>query len=497
LQGIYPGKFPGQEGKIMVKNHMFKEDIISGVRTRFSPSPTGALHLGGAHTALFNWLIARHYQGTFILRIEDTDRERSQDRFTTEILEAMTWLGLTWDEGPFRQSERLEIYHDYINRLLERGAAYCCNCPPQDLEARRQAALARGEKPRYDGHCRDLKVPPGPNTAVRFKTPRTGVTQWDDQIKGGIAFDNQELDDLVLQRADGIPTYNFAVVVDDITMGVTHVIRGEDHIPNTPRQLVIYEALGVVAPKFAHMPLMLGKDRAKLSKRHGALPAVAYREKGFLPQAMVNYLARLGWSHGDQEIFSREELIKYFTLDHVTTSPGVFDEEKLQWLNSHYLKEMPAPELARALTPFLAPLGITDPDQEYLSQVVTTLSARSKTLVEMAEAARFYFQDPRPYEAKAAQKFLTPNAVPVLQEIAARLAKLPVASEANLSQLFTELTQETGQKMVNLAQPVRVALTGKTASPGLYEIISILGREETLRRLDHAIEFAEPGSSPN
>ena len=464
------------------------------VRTRFSPSPTGALHLGGAHTALFNWLIARHFGGTFILRIEDTDRERSKAQFVTEILDAMTWLGLTWDEGPYRQSERLPIYHDYIQRLVERGAAYCCNCPPQDLEARRKDALARGEKPKYDGHCRDLKLPAGPDTAVRFKTPQTGVTHWDDQIKGPIAFDNQELDDLVIERADGIPTYNFAVVVDDLTMGVTQVIRGEDHIPNTPRQLVIYEALGVAPPLFAHMPLMLGKDRAKLSKRHGAVSVTAYREQGYLPQALVNYLARLGWSHGDQEIFSRDELIKYFNLDHVTTSPGVFDEEKLQWLNSHYFKEMPPLELARELTPFLHYLNEA-PDQEYLARVVTTLSARSKTLVEMAEAARFYFQDPRPYDAKAAQKFLTPAAVPNLREIALRLTQLPEVNEAALSQLFADLGQATGVKMVNLAQPVRVALTGRTASPGLFEIISILGRDETLRRLENAIELAERGGA--
>ena len=323
---------------------------MSEVRTRFSPSPTGALHLGGAHTALFNWLIARHYQGTFILRIEDTDQERSQEKFVTEILEAMTWMGLDWDEGPYRQMERLPLYQDYINRLLASGAAYYCNCPPMDAKAR-QAAMARGEKPKYDGHCRELNLPAGPDTAVRFKTRPTGVTHWDDQIKGPIAFDNQELDDLVLQRADGIPTYNFAVVVDDITMAVTHVIRGEDHIPNTPRQLLIYEALNVTPPLFAHMPLMLGKDRAKLSKRHGALPALAYREQGFLPQAMANYLARLGWSHGDQEIFSRQELIEFFTLDHVTKSPGIFDEEKLLWLNSHYLKEMPAPGVGQGTDP--------------------------------------------------------------------------------------------------------------------------------------------------
>jgi glutamyl-tRNA synthetase len=467
---------------------------MTEVRTRFSPSPTGALHLGGAHTALFNWLIARHYGGTFILRIEDTDKERSQEQFVTEILDAMRWLGLDWDEGPFRQSERLPIYHDYIKRLVERGAAYYCNCPPQDLEARRQAALARGEKPRYDGHCRELNLPPGPDTAVRFKTPQTGVTHWDDGIKGAIAFDNQELDDLVLQRADGIPTYNFAVVVDDITMGVTEVIRGEDHIPNTPRQLLIYKALEVPPPRFAHMPLMLGKDRAKLSKRHGAVSVTAYREQGYLPQALVNYLARLGWSHGDQEIFSREELVKYFTLDHVTKSPGVFDEEKLQWLNSHYIKEMPPPELGQELAPFLYYLE-QPPDQDYLAQVVMTLSARSKTLVEMAEAARFYFLEPRSYDAKAAQKFLTPATAAVISEIAARLADLIEVNAAAITQLFTDLAQETGQKMVNLAQPVRVALTGKTASPGLYEIISILGREETLRRLKNAVAWAEKNAA--
>jgi glutamyl-tRNA synthetase len=278
-------------------------------------------------------------------------------------------------------------------------------------------------------------------------------------------------------------------------MAVTHVIRGEDHIPNTPRQLLIYEALGIAPPLFAHMPLMLGKDRAKLSKRHGALSAMAYRDQGFLAQSLVNYLARLGWSHGDQEIFSREELIQYFTLKQVTKSPGVYDEEKLLWLNGHYIKEMPAPELARELTPFLAAQGITDPDQAYLARVVPTLSARCKTLVEMAAAARFYFLDPRPYEDKAAGKFLTPAAAPTLQEIAGRLASLPDVSEEALNRLFTDLAQSTGQKMVNLAQPVRVALTGKTASPGLYEIIHILGREETLRRINHGLEFAERGDT--
>jgi glutamyl-tRNA synthetase len=466
---------------------------MAEVRTRFSPSPTGSLHLGGAHTALFNWLIARHFNGTFILRIEDTDKERSKEEFVEEILTAMRWLGLDWDEGPYRQSERLPIYQDYINRLLEKQAAYYCNCPPEDLEARRQAALARGDKPKYDGRCRNRGLPKGPDTAVRFKTPPIGVTRWNDAIKGPIAFDHQELDDLVLQRADGIPTYNFAVVVDDITMRVTHVIRGEDHIPNTPRQLLIYQALGAPPPLFAHMPLMLGKDRAKLSKRHGALSILTYREQGFLPQALNNYLARLGWSHGDQEIFSREELIRYFSLEHVTTSPGVYDEEKLLWLNSHYLKETPPPELARLLAPFVERiLGVTA-HPEYLAKVAATLSARAKTLVEMAEMARFYFLDPRPYEDKAAAKFLTAANVPLLEEVARRIAALEPLSEEALAGIFTTLAAETGRKMKDVAQPVRLALTGKTASPGLYEIISILGKDKTLNRIENAIKWAQGG----
>lgn len=463
---------------------------MSEVRTRFSPSPTGSLHLGGAHTALFNWLIARHFQGAFILRIEDTDKERSKEEFVTEILDAMGWLGLNWDEGPYRQSERLPIYLEYIERLLVKGAAYYCDCQPEDLKLRREAALARGDKPKYDGRCRHRDLKPGPHTAVRFKGPETGVTRWPDLIKGHIAFDNQELDDLVILRTDGIPTYNFAVVVDDITMRITQIIRGEDHIPNTPRQIQIYEALGAELPEFAHMPLMLSTDRGKLSKRRGAKSVLEYRERGFLPQSLGNYLARLGWSHGDQEIFTREELIQYFTLEHATTSPGVFDEEKLLWVNSQQIKALPPAELARELTPFLARAGIEAPDQEYVARAVPTLSARCHTLVEMAEAARFYFQDPRPYEEKGAKKFLTAAAVPILQEVARRLESLPEFSEAAINQLFHDLAAETGLKMVNLAQPVRLALTGRTASPGLFEIINILEKPQTLQRIKTAIGFA-------
>ena len=462
---------------------------MAQVRTRFSPSPTGSLHLGGAHTALFNWLFARHHRGVFLLRIEDTDKERSEERFTAEILESLTWLGLGWDGEIFRQSERLSIYHDYIERLLQAGAAYACDCEPADLEARRQAALAQGKKPRYNGACRDKGLKQGPNTAVRFKTPHTGVTHWQDLIKGPIAFENQELDDLVLLRADGIPTYNFAVVVDDLTMEVTHIIRGDDHIPNTPRQLLIYAALNAAPPLFAHMPLMLGQDRSKLSKRHGALPILTYRERGFLAHTLINYLARLGWSHGDQEIFSLEELIRFFSLKQVGKAAGIFDEEKLLWLNGHYLKETPAPALAQTLVPYLAPLGIPDPDPVYLAKVVTTLRARSKTLVEMADAARFYFHDPRPYDPQAAAKFLYPENAPLLTEIAGRIQALPDLEEASITQMLQDLAAATNRKMVNVAQPLRVALTGKTISPGLTEIIPILGKEEVLKRINQALNF--------
>jgi glutamyl-tRNA synthetase len=469
---------------------------MTQVRTRFSPSPTGALHLGGAHTALFNWLFARHYGGVFILRIEDTDQERSQEHFVDEILESMRWMGLDWDEGPFRQSERLDIYNDFVNRLLAAGHAYYCDCDPGDLEERRKAALARGEKPRYDGRCQDRGLPAGPNTAVRFKTPQTGTTHWEDQIKGHIAFENQELDDLVIRRADGIPTYNLAVVVDDITMNVSHIIRGDDHISNTPRQILIYQALGEPTPLFGHMPLMLGKDRTKLSKRHGAMPVLAYRDRGILSHTLNNYLARLGWSHGDQEIFSKEELISYFSLQHVGKAPGVHDDEKLLWLNSHYLKTSDDHELARLLPPFLAPVGINAPDRDYLAKVAATLKTRSKTLMEMAEAARFYFQDPRPYEAKGAQKFLIADTIPIFKGAMEVIEMLPDLSEETLTDMLKNLAEEHGVKMVAVAQPLRVALTGRTASPSLTDVIALLDKQESKRRLAWALEFIAQGGEP-
>jgi glutamyl-tRNA synthetase len=466
---------------------------MTQVRTRFSPSPTGALHLGGAHTALFNWLFARHHGGVFILRIEDTDQERSKEHFVEEIQESLRWMGLDWDEGPFRQSERLHIYNEFTTRLLEAGAAYHCDCDPEDLEERRKTALARGDKPRYDGRCRDRGLPAGPNRAVRFKTPQIGTTCWQDQIKGHIAFENQELDDLVIRRADGIPTYNLAVVVDDITMNVSHIIRGDDHISNTPRQLLIYQALDAPPPLLGHMPLMLGKDRTKLSKRHGALPVLAYRDRGILPHTLNNYLARLGWSHGDQEIFSREELIRYFALHQVGKAPGVHDDEKLLWLNSHYLKSSDDHELARELVPFLAPLGVAAPDLDYLARVAATLKTRSKTLVEMAEAARFYFQDPRPYEANGAKKFLTPDTAPILRSAMTALESLPDLAEDTLTGMLKDLAGKANVKLVAVAQPLRVALTGRTASPSLTDVIALLDKGESIKRLHQALDFIAQG----
>jgi glutamyl-tRNA synthetase len=456
-------------------------------RTRFSPSPTGYFHIGGARTALFNWLFARHHQAVFILRIEDTDLERSQKLYEDDIIASLQWLGLDWDEGPYHQSERLETYKFYAQELLNRGAAYYCDCPPEELEKQREQAKARGDKPRYNGHCRERGLKAGSNTALRFRSPLEGVTHWDDLTRGPIAFDNTELDDLVIMRADGVSTYNFAVVADDITMAITHVIRGDDHIPNTPRQILIYEALGAPLPHFAHIPMILGPDRAKLSKRHGAPSVMDYRDMGYLPEAVVNFLARLGWSHGDQEIFSQEELIRYFSLEHVGKAASIFDTEKLSWLNGHYLREKPAPELAPFLQEFLEIIAIHVTDLDHLAKVVKTLQPRSHTLADMAAQARFYFEDPRPYEAKAAQKFLTANIQPVLETVGTRLAALPFWTEEAINQNFKEIQQETGLKMKEIAQAVRLALTGRTASPGLFEIMEILGREEVQRRLQTAM----------
>src|SRR6266480_734159 len=417
------------------------------VRTRFAPSPTGALHVGSVRTALFSYLFARHHGGAFVLRIEDTDRERSTEESTRAILEGLGWLGLTWDEGPYHQSERLALYRTRAEALLAAGAVYRCWCTPEELEARRQAALAAGRPPAYDRTCRERTAPPPgrPAHALRFRTPLEGETVIDDHVKGRVVFQNAELDDFIIVRSDGMPVYNFCVVVDDHDMRITHVIRGDDLLASTPRQVLLYRAFGATLPAFAHVPQILGLDKARLSKRHGATSVLAYREMGYLPDAMVNYLARLGWSHGDQELFSREELISHFSLENVGKSAGIFNPEKLEWVNFQYMKATPAPALA--------------------------------------DLCRFYLLDAITPDPKAAAKHLTPAIAPALADLSQRLAALPHWDAAAIEGAFQATLAAHGLKLGALAQPVRVAVTGGTVSPGIYEVLDVLGRERTIARL--------------
>ena len=411
------------------------------VITRFPPSPTGYLHIGGARTALFNWLFARNRGGKFILRIEDTDVERSTEESVKAILDAMEWLDLTWDEGPYFQTKRLDVYREYAQRLIDSGHAYWCECTPEELENRRNAAMAEGRKPKYEGTCRSKGLGPGPNRVLRFRTFDSGITVLRDIIKGPITFDNSELDDLVILKSDGIATYNFAVVVDDISMGVTHVIRGDDHVNNTPRQILIYRALGAKLPEFGHVPMIHGEDRSPLSKRHGATSVMEYKNMGFLPEALLNCLVRLGWSYGDQEIFSRSELIEKFTLENIGKSPGIFTMEKLLWLNAHYIKEKRPEDIVALLRPFLAQRNYPDKPDGYIAGAVRTLQARSRTLVEMADAMRFYMVNEIEFDPDAAGKFLTPEMRETFVRLISELSGLEVFDEESLEPFSGRLRQ--------------------------------------------------------
>jgi len=457
--------------------------------TRFPPSPTGYLHVGGARTALFNWLYARHHGGRFVLRLEDTDVQRSTQASVEAIFEALEWLGIDWDDGPYYQTRRLDVYRSYIQKLLDTDRAYYCTCTPDDIEAMRNAAVAQGGKPRYDGHCRDKQRLPSDNAVVRFKTPRTGTTVIEDVVKGPIVFQNGELDDFIVCRSDGMPMYNLAVVVDDITMGINTVIRGDDHVNNTPKQILLYKALEAPLPVFAHVPMVLGSDRARLSKRHGAMSVTEYRDMGYLPDAVLNYLVRLGWSHGDQEFFTREELISKFSLEHIGKSAGVFDLQKLQALNADHIQAASPGTLAAFLSPFLAARGVSDPAPEYLKAVIETLQTRSKTLLEMADGALFYFQEKIVYEAQAAQKFLKPAILESLGLLIEQLEGQDDFTETSVESAFVQTMEKSGLKLGKIAQPVRVALTGKTVSPGIFEIIRVLGKEATLKRLKQAASY--------
>lgn len=466
------------------------------VRVRFAPSPTGFLHIGGVRTALFNWVFARRHQGTFVLRIEDTDQDRSTDASIQAILEGLRWVKLDWDEGPFRQTERMELYRQHAMSLLKDGKAYWCLCKPEDLEARRKEAEAKGLSPRYDGRCRTLGITnPAGEAALRFMAPQEGQTVIDDLIKGEVVFENNILDDLIILRSNGYPTYNFSVVVDDALMNISHVVRGDDHLTNTPRQIPIFEALGYPLPRFGHLPMILGSDKARLSKRHGATSVMAYKDMGYLPDAVVNYLVRLGWSYGDQELFTREELIAKFSFDRVQTSAAVFNPEKLLWINAQYIQHGSPAEIVQELRPLLDQAGLGEEasrvDSDWLGRLVVLVRERTKTLVDMVHWVTPYFGEEPVMEEAAAKKFLTASIAPVLGRLIERYEALPNFSKESWEEVFKGLIEEQGIKMGQLAQPVRVALTGRTASPGLFEVMEVLGRDRTLHRLRRGLERAK------
>ena len=457
------------------------------VKTRFPPSPTGALHLGGARTALFNWLFARHHGGEFVFRLEDTDRQRSKDEYVNSIIDAMHWLGMDYDEGPYYQSQRFDRYRQGIDQLLQKGRAYWCHCTPTTLEEKRAQAMTEGKKPMYDGACRELNLGPAPGAVVRFKGPCEGQTAFDDLVKGQISFANSELDDLILLRSDNSPTYHLAVVVDDIDMGITHVIRGDDHVSNTPRQILLYQALDAGLPLFAHVPMILGGDKGKLSKRHGATAVIDYEKEGYLPEAMLNMLARLGWSHGDQELFSKQELIDLFDLNSVGKSPSVFDQDKLISLNHYYIQHYDAATLAQLLLPFLEEIGITAPDQSALLACLPHITPRARTLRELAHWAEPYLLAMPKMEREVKDKYLVAANKDILQHLLALIEA--DHGQAALEPAIKELSKETGVKMGALLPPLRAALTGRSNSPSIYEVINILGREKTIARVKAALEL--------
>jgi len=484
--------------------------IAEKPRVRYAPSPSGELHVGNARTVLFNWLFARVHGGTFILRFEDTDVERNRPELIEPVLESLRWLGLGWDEGPYFQSERLDLYREYAERLLREGKAYPCYCSPEELEEKRKKALAEKRTPLYDGRCRNLTPEEQAEfetqdrkPALRFISPQEGVTVVEDVIRGRVEFDNAEIDDFIILRSNGRPTYNFAVVVDDITMSITHVIRADEHLNNTPKQILIYKALGEEFPVFAHVPMVLAKDRTKLSKRHGATAVQEYRERGILPEALINYLARLGWSHGDQEIFSREKLIERFSLEAVHPSAAIFDDEKLLWLSHHYIMTGDPERLGRLTQEFSIKKGLLTPEEaesvpeERWAVAVVFLKERKRTLVELAEAAAPLLTERVKYDPEAVTKFLTPEKVPLLEGLAQLLQGIPDAewAAAQLEQRIRDWLAERGRELKELAQPCRVALTGVMSGPGLFETIEFVGKARVLQRLGRAVELAREPSA--
>jgi glutamyl-tRNA synthetase len=463
------------------------------VRTRFAPSPTGFLHVGGARTALYSWLYARHNNGKFVLRIEDTDRERSTQPAIDAIIEAMKWTGLNWDEGPFYQTKRFDRYNAVIDEMLADGRAYKCYCSKETLEKRHEEQMARKEKPRYDGHCRDSHEEHSPDEpyCVRFKNPTEGKVKFHDLIRGDIEFDNAELDDLIIRRTDGTPTYNFCVVIDDWDMKITHVVRGEDHINNTPRQINIYKALGATVPEFAHVSMILGDDGTKLSKRHGAVSVMQYRDDGYLPEALLNYLVRLGWGHGDQEIFTMPEMIELFSLDAISKSASAFNTEKLRWVNNHYIKTLPASRVAEELVWQMNFLGIDYSNGPKLEEVVTALAERSHTLREMAEQSKYFYQEYNEYDPAAVKKWFKSNSEEALERVKQKLEQMSESDwvAEKLHAPVEQTSEEMAVGMGKVGMPLRIALTGLGQSPEIGIVMQLIGKERCLKRIDKTIAY--------
>jgi glutamyl-tRNA synthetase len=466
-------------------------------KTRFAPSPTGYLHVGGARTALFSWLHARKHGGRFVLRIEDTDLERSTAESVNAILEGMTWLGLEYDEGPFYQTQRYDRYNEVIQELIDKDLAYYCDCPKERLESLREQQMQRKEKPRYDGRCHGRKVDPGKPHVVRFRNPVEGCVTVDDLVRGKVTFQNDELDDLVIRRTDGSPTYNLTVVVDDSDMDITHVIRGDDHLNNTPRQINILQALGKMPPRYAHVPMILGDDGSRLSKRHGAVSVMEYRKQGILPEALLNYLVRLGWSHGDQEIFSLDEMIELFDIAEVNRAASTFNSDKLLWLNQHYIKHDDPARTAHLLSPHLGDLGIDPANGPNLVDVVVAQRERAQTLVEMAEISAFFYRDFDAYDESAARKHLRPVAREALEKVRDVLGEMTLWTPESLHQAVIDVAESLGLKLGKVAQPLRVAVVGRAASPGIDVTLHLVGQPACLRRIDRALDYIAQRTTEN
>ena len=461
------------------------------IRTRFAPSPTGYLHVGGARTALYSWLYAKHNNGKFVLRIEDTDRERSTQPAIDAIIESMKWTGLNWDEGPFYQTKRFDRYNQVIDEMLEKGLAYKCYCTKERLEEVREEQQRAGVKPRYDGHCREDHSEHSPDEpyCIRFKNPKTGKVGFHDKIRGYIEFDNEELDDLVIRRTDGTPTYNFCVVIDDWDMGITHVIRGEDHINNTPRQINIYKALGAPVPEFAHVSMILGDDGTKLSKRHGAVSVMQYRDDGYLPEALINYLVRLGWGHGNQEIFTLDEMIEYFSLEAISKSASAFNTEKLLWVNSQYMKSLPPERVAEELKWHMDNQKIDISKGPSLTDLVLAQRERCKTLKEMAEVSRYFYEEYEDYEPKAAKKWFKDNSVEALERSMANLVNVTDWDVENIEKAFKSVAEDMHVGLGKVGMPLRLAITGCGVSPEMGITMKLVGKERSISRIQKTITY--------